>query len=55
MLLPEYDQMDAIGLAKLVAKGDISAAEVLDAAIERIETRNPALNAVNYKAYDAAR
>jgi amidase len=55
MLLPEYDKMDAIGLAKLIANGELSAAEVLDAAIERIETRNPALNAVNYKAYDAAR
>ena len=43
------------GLAELVRKGEVSAAELVEAAIERIERHNPALNAVVYKAYDEAR
>lgn len=55
MTLPEYDQWDALETASRLASRQVSASEVLEAAIERIEARNPALNAVVYKAYDAAR
>ena len=41
-----YDQYDATGLAGLIAHGEISAREVIETAIDRIECRNPALNAV---------
>ena len=37
----EYDQYDAMGLAELIDKGDITAAELCEAAIERIEKVNP--------------
>ena len=51
----EYEDYDAIGLAELIAKGEVTAGEVLDAAIARCETRNPALNAVVQKLYDHGR
>lgn len=52
---PDYESYDAIGLAELVSKGYISPAELLEAAIERIEHRNPALNAVIHPMYQRAR
>jgi amidase len=52
---PEYHTCDAVKLAGLIRKGEVLAAEVLEAAIERLEEINPRLNAVNYKAYDRAR
>ncbi len=55
MRLPEYDDHDAIGLAALVRAGDVSPAELLDAAAERIDARNPALNAVVYDMLDRAK
>jgi amidase len=42
----EYEDYDAVGLAELIAAGDVTASEVLDAAIARAEARNPALNAI---------
>ena len=51
----EYSEYDGLGLAELVRKGEVSAAELVEAAIERIERHNPPLNAVVYKAYDEAR
>jgi amidase len=48
----EYEQYDALGLAELVRRHEVSAAELLDAAIERVEARNPAVNAVTMKLYD---
>src|SRR3954466_5702959 len=51
----EYEQYDALGLAELVRRHEVSAAEVLDAAIERVEARNPAINAVTMKLYDYGR
>lgn len=51
----EYQDYDAIGLAELVRSGETTPAELLDAAIERIETLNPVINAVNRKMYDEAR
>src|SRR5258706_12205412 len=55
MSMKEYASYDGVGLAELVAKGEITPAELTEAAIERIERRNPTLNAVVYKAYDEAR
>ncbi|MDX2468377.1 MAG: amidase, partial [Acidimicrobiia bacterium] len=52
---PEYEQYDAVGLAELVAGGEISPLELVEAAIERIEKLNPALNAVIVKHYERAR
>ena len=42
----EYVQYDGLGLAKLISSGDVSATEVLKAAIARRHAVNPALNAV---------
>jgi amidase len=51
----EYEAYDAVGLAELVASGEVSAGEVLGAAIARCEIRNPALNAVVLELYDHGR
>jgi len=51
----EYDDYDAIGLAELVAKNEVSAGELLDEAIARTERINPKINAVTHKHYDEAR
>ena len=51
----EYADYDGLGLAELVRRGEVSPAELTEAAIERIERHNPTLNAVVYKAYDQAR
>lgn len=55
MKLPEYDTADAVELAQWVREGDVSPQELLDAAIQRIESRNGALNAVVLKHYERAR
>ncbi|TMB03615.1 MAG: amidase, partial [Deltaproteobacteria bacterium] len=51
----EYDRYDALGLARLVNAGEVTPAEVLEAAVERVEARNPAVNAVVSRLYDRAR
>ena len=51
----EYADYDGLGLAELVRKRKIKLAELVEAAIERIERHNPQLNAVVFKAYDEAR
>jgi amidase len=51
----EYSEYDGVGLAELVRKGEVSPAELVEAAIDRIERHNGTLNAVVYKAYDEAR
>ena len=51
----EYEQYDALGLADLVRRKEVSPQELLDAAIERIEARNPAVNAVTMKLYEHGR
>ena len=43
---PEYDQLDGLGLAECVRRGDVSPAEVTEAALARAAVRNPALNAI---------
>jgi amidase len=37
----EYENYDALGLAELVRKKEVTAGELLEAAIERVEARNP--------------
>lgn len=51
----EYENYDAVGLADLVSKNEVSAAEVLDAAIERADAHDPALNAIVNRYDDQAR
>jgi len=53
--LPDYERYDALGLAELVGRRQVTADELLDAAIERVEARNPAVNAVVMKLYDHGR
>ena len=50
-----YEDYDGLGLAELVKRGEVSADELLEAAIERVEGRNPAINAVVQKLYDHGR
>lgn len=47
--------LDATDQAALVARGDATPLELLDAAIERIERLDPALNAVNIRWFEHAR
>ncbi|HCH62401.1 MAG TPA: amidase, partial [Deltaproteobacteria bacterium] len=53
--LPEYDQLDATGMAELVQKGELSSAELLDASLARVDARNPSLNAVVHDLRERAR
>jgi amidase len=55
MRLPDYDDLDAIALAERVRRREVSPEELLEAAIERIEARNPKLNAVVHTMFDRAR
>jgi amidase len=55
MAFQEYAKYDGLGLAELVAKKDVSAAELVEEAIARAEKHNPKLNAVVFKTYDRAR
>ena len=55
MKFDDYRQQDAVGLAELIAKKEVSAAEVLEAAIARAEEVNPAINAIVHQQYDKAR
>jgi amidase len=52
---PEYERYDATGLADLVRRRQISPGELLDAAIERVEARNAAVNAVTMPLYEYGR
>jgi len=47
--------LDAIAQAELVRTGEVSAKELVDGAIERIERVNPQLNAVIHPLFDRAR
>ena len=47
--------LDATAQAALVRTGEVSALELVDAAIERLERRNPELNAVIHPALERAR
>ncbi|HEV2054461.1 MAG TPA: amidase [Methylomirabilota bacterium] len=51
----DFEQYDALGLADQVKRGKVSPTELLEAAIERVEARNGAVNAVTMKLYDYGR
>jgi amidase len=51
----DYECYDGLGLAGLVKDGIVSADGLLEAAIERVEQRNPAINAVVDRMYDQAK
>src|SRR3954464_15557399 len=51
----ECEEYDALGLAALVKQGQVPPDELLDAAIERVEARNGAVNAVIGRHEDRAR
>lgn len=54
-LADEMRWMDATAQAGLVASSEVTPGELLEAAVERIEQSNPALNAVVMKWFDHAR
>jgi len=51
----EYLHYDGVGLAELVRRKDVTASELLEAAIRRAEAVNPQLNAIVIPMYDIAR
>ncbi len=51
----EFDSFDALGLADLVRKGEVSPLELLEESIARTEKVNPRINAVIRPMYDIAR
>ncbi len=51
----EYRKMDATALAEAIAKGELAAGEILEAAIARAEAVNPAINAIVHQQFDQAR
>jgi amidase len=55
MAFAGYASYDGMGLAELVRRGEVSAAELVEEAIARIERHNPTLNAVVFELYDLAR
>jgi len=56
MLSPtEYDQLDGLGMADLVRRGQLTAAELCAAAIARAEAVNPRINAIVFQLFEQAR
>ena len=51
----EYEDYDALGLAELIRTGQVTAEELLDAALERVAAKNPEINAVIHLMEDVAR
>jgi len=51
----DYESHDGLALAALVARGEVSPDELLDAALERAARHNPAINAVVVQREGAAR
>ena len=51
----EYDRYDAMGLAECVRRGDVTAGDLCEEAIQRIERINPQLNAVITPMFEMAR
>jgi amidase/6-aminohexanoate-cyclic-dimer hydrolase len=50
-----FGDFDAVGLAELVRRGETTPAELLDAAMERLQAVDPAINAVPIRHEDFAR
>ena len=42
----DYERHDALGLAELVRRRQVSPSDLLEAAIARVEARNPKIDAV---------
>lgn len=55
MAFKEYATYDAMGLAELIHNKEVSADEVLQAAIDRYEEINPSINAVTCTMFEQAR
>ncbi len=55
MTFDEYIRYDATGLARLIARGEVTSAEVTEVAIATIESLNPGLNAIITPLFDSAR
>ena len=55
MNFSEYADMDAIELSAAIKRGDLSASEVTEKAIEAVDQMNDQLNAVVMTNYDNAR
>jgi amidase len=53
--IDEYENQDALGLTAWVRAGEVSPQELLEAAVARVEARNPALNAVVIRAFEEGR
>jgi amidase len=53
--LQDYQKYDALGLAELIKRKDVTPAELLDTAISAVEQANPAVNALVTRMYDQAR
>jgi amidase len=53
--LSDYERYDGIGLAGLVKTREVNAGELLEAAVARVEQRNPSINAVVNRMYDQAK
>lgn len=51
----EYARLDAIAMADLLRRGEVSPVELVEAAIERTERWNPQLNAVIHPRFERAR
>jgi amidase len=54
MLSEQIDDLNATAQAALVARGEVSAAEAIEAAVERIERLNPVFNCVIFPRYERA-
>lgn len=50
-----YDDLDGLGLADAIRRGDVTPVEAVEAAIARIEAIDPVLNAVVARRFDEAR
>lgn len=55
MSIAEYSELDGIAMADLVRRGEVTALELVEEAIARIESLNPSLNAIVYPMYEMAR
>ena len=53
--MDELDKYDALGLAELVRKGEVTGEALLERAISRVEAVNPQINAVVLRHDDLAR
>ena len=51
----DYVELDGLGMAELVARGEVTAAELLEEAIARADRYNPSLNAIVHRFDDRAR